>query len=517
MLLPLLLTLSSPSFAEGAAELPVLTLETATLLGVDILDPSVERILFTGRGTVDVTDPAGNLLGRFMSGETIVPTVPGAYRLRLSAEQIIDWDVTVLNPVQAGGRLFSEAWWLNGRGYTQADAFDGQLFVRVMDDAAGIDSVVAVRLGGWVGYRWQFLANSTGPEGGPTAGSQPSRTADAPPQHRIYLASPAASTHAMSSPSLLDASFEAAGTGGTFSATTGTPGTLHIACDTDGDGAIDPAGGTDLALAEQVGAGEVSLTWDGRVAGGTRWEGPLPDCTVWLAAGEVHLLGVDIETAWPGIQLHHEASAGGSLDPLTLRWNDAAVADAAVPSPDGNVAALASGPDGMLSGAATSPMEPGVGARGWGDFTESSRGNVAVLDTWAWIEAASIDIPGVDPEPEPEPDTGEAPDPDTGTVDSGDPEPPRNVVDPGYYGGTCSDLPVQGPRGSSACWPWVPVSAAVAAEDSVSQPRIGGLRPAQGRAASALPPPGTGWPRRRNARQAARQWAARRYSSRAAG
>ena len=35
MLLPLLLTLSSPSFAEGAAELPVLTLETATLLGVD--------------------------------------------------------------------------------------------------------------------------------------------------------------------------------------------------------------------------------------------------------------------------------------------------------------------------------------------------------------------------------------------------------------------------------------------------------------------------------------------------
>lgn len=452
-MLPLLLTLATPALAEGSDVLPSITVEEETVLGVDILDHTVERIRWEGQGSVRLTAPDGTDRGLLVDGDSYDPDQDGVWRVELTRDQLISWDLDVLDPVAPGGRVFSENWMLNARFYDERGAWSGTLYVRALDEGAGLDAVVAVRMDGWVGHRWQFLANSVGPTGAPTAGSFSEDDAAAAPEHRIYLDDPAAAAHTVPTPELLSAGFTQADgfNGGVFTIEAGGPGTAHIACDTDGDGATDPAGGTDLAWAVAVPAGTTEIEWDGAGPDGERWGGPIPDCGYWLATGEVHLLAVDIETAWPGIQLH-QADSSGALSPLQMRWHDHAVAESAVPSPDGDVAATASGPDGVTAGDASAPIEAGAGARSWGDFTELSRGNVAILDTWAWLESDGLTIEGTDPsdwgedtgEPEPEPDTA-----DTGVVDDAPKDEPAGI-ESGYFGGACSAVPA--PVGALAAW-----------------------------------------------------------------
>ena len=433
----LLAALTPTALAEGSDVLPGITLEAETVLGVDILDASVERIRWEGRGPVELTAPDGSARGPLVAGDTFTPDLDGTWRVRPTQDQLIDWDLDVIDPVSPGGRVFSENWQLNARFYDERGAWGGTLYVRALDAAVGLDSVVAVRMDGWAGHRWSFLANATGPIGAPTSGSVSTRDASAAPQHRIYLNPPTAAAHTAPTPVLNGASYErdASGTGGTFSIDAGTAGVAHIACDTDGDGVGDPAGGTDLAFAEEVAPGVTEIDWDGAGPDGLRLEGGLPECTVWLASGEVHMLAVDIETAWPGLQLH-QADASGALSPLVMRWNDAAVAETAAASPDGVVGALASGADGVASGDPASPITAGDGSRSWGNFTETSRGNIAVLDTWAWLEADSLTLPPVpeDVEDDPE-DTGPDEEPET---EEEEPKEDTPVYDAGFYGGACS-------------------------------------------------------------------------------
>src|SRR4051794_31297763 len=109
----LIATLARQASAEGTAELGVQSKMTnATIMGVDIINPAVETITWTGTGSVTVTNPSGASLGSFSSGQTITPTpgLAGAYLVKPTNSQTGAWDIAVNNPVKPGGRLFSTRW-----------------------------------------------------------------------------------------------------------------------------------------------------------------------------------------------------------------------------------------------------------------------------------------------------------------------------------------------------------------------------------------------------------------------
>ncbi|MCB9626268.1 MAG: thrombospondin type 3 repeat-containing protein [Sandaracinaceae bacterium] len=425
---------TSPALAEGSlgmgAELaPTQALRATTNIFVDVINPAVETFVWTGKGSVTVSDPLGATVGTFASGATITPTMSGSYKLDLLENQFdvdgngglvagtqVPWDVTLfVSGTPRDGRVYSFAWGFNTGGFNVASATNASFYARVPGGDSESFAVMELRTDGLAGFIFEVQGNSTGVRG-PNAGrSVPEVGNSAANEYQMYLNPPDDATYSFLGPQVRDFSFrgglETSGgvpacdefvsgdTRGEFTFTSNVVGSFHLVCDLNRDGRFDIVDSGDFLFLGAAVAGENRVAFDGLDNRGNPFPVGDHQCSVRLTVGEFHYVGRDIETSFRGLRMF-QVGANGSLTPLNMFWNDALVqANATVmPAPFPFVSASTSGPNGLNSGDPMAPpvplgetvVLPNANSRAWGDFVAvggsgTGKGNEAFLDTYTWL------------------------------------------------------------------------------------------------------------------------------------
>ncbi|MEQ1570398.1 MAG: hypothetical protein ABMA64_32485 [Myxococcota bacterium] len=379
---------TAAAWAEGSAELgPTQTLVAAeTALWLDILDPTVEQVVYTGGGTFSLTAPDGAAWGTYPSGEVVslVGGDPGAWAVALSDDPSGAWDLAVTGAT--GARLHSASWSVLAGGYGESDAFTGS-FYALLPTGPTSDVVVELRFEGLAGFGYAVAANATGVDGPDAGRSAPKAGHQVAPGFELYLGVPERAAFGSTPPTVTGASYAAGalacdrlapGAGAvTFDA--GTDAVAHLVCDLDGDGVFDDSGPERVAVAA-VAAGPATLPLDALPGAAP---GPVP-CVVSLGVGELHFVADDIETAYPGLRMF-AVDPGGARSGLGMGWDDALVHGADELLPDGQESLVTSGPARMDSGDPTAPAAANANARAWGRFDGTGKGNDGFLDTWTRV------------------------------------------------------------------------------------------------------------------------------------
>jgi len=395
---------------EGTAQLGTTqALRASTVLRVVVLDASVETIVWSGLGSVAVSDPAGLSLGTFSSGQVITPTTVGVYLLEPDTSQQVGtpWNVTVQNPVASGGRLHSLDWQFDAGSFAASAGTDASFYALVPGGTQGTDGVIELQLAGLAGYVYDINANPFGVDGAAGGRSVPAAGNTVTPQYPIYLQVPSVAAFGAGAPTVGGLGFEGATvaadvfgaplscgdvapgvSAGTFTFTSSLGGSSHLQCDLDGDGEFATVGGADLLLIGPAVAGANTVTWDGSDANGQPVAAGSYLCRVRVTVGEFHYVGRDIETSYPGMRLY-EVEANGARTPLVMYWDDADVQASAVSMANGVVGLATSGPAGLLPGPYGTTAVANVDARSWGNNTSGGKGNEAYLDTYTWLQAGA--------------------------------------------------------------------------------------------------------------------------------
>lgn len=443
-----LLLLPAAASAEGSLgpspELdPSQALRQTTVIRVDILDFTTETFVWTGRGGVQVTDPAGTAIGMFASGATVTPTMNGQYRLNLEDNQYATdamgnivlstrepWDVTVFSGgAPRDGRVWSFAWGFNTGSFDRTAGTNASFYARVPGGDSESYAVMELRTDGLAGFIFEIQGNSTGVAGVNAGRSVPEVGNRADNEYQIYLNPPDDASYTYLAPSVRDFRFQggtetpggvatcdefvAGESEGEFHFTSNVDGSYHLICDLNRDGLFDIVDDGDLLILGSAISGENIVPFDGLDNDGV----PIPpgdwQCLVRVTVGEFHYVGRDIETSFLGLRMF-QIRRDRSRVPLNMFWNDALVQANAItmPAPFAFIAAETSGPMGLNSGAPGDPVvplgevvvRPGANSRAWGDFvsvggTGTGKGNEAYLDTYTWLDealSAPITIHSVD-------------------------------------------------------------------------------------------------------------------------
>jgi outer membrane protein OmpA-like peptidoglycan-associated protein len=408
------------AFAEGSAQLGQNgRVQPDTALRVDIVDAASERIAWRGAGTLTIVAPDGvTPVAVLASGERtgdLSGFGPGAYELTLSEAQgqggaAADWDVSVTNaagnPAAAGqGRLYARQWNIITGDRGPAFALDTSFFALVPGGAPDTDAVVEVQFSGVNGNFHRIGMNSTGIDGRIDGRSGPENTGYTP-VFPLYLSPPAVRVGGALDPTLTEFRFRRAleqpdaatclqaqaGVGGFFEFDTNAEARYRIVCDTDGNGRADITDPDDLLLIGDTVPGRNVVPWNGAGNDGA----PVPvgryACEAFVTTGELHFLGQDIETAYPGIRIYESLEVGGGARPLAMFWDDSLCRDPDVAMPNGQQGLGQSGPDGILSGARNAVAVPNVSARSWGNFAnDGRRGGNEVSDTYVFSRISDRD------------------------------------------------------------------------------------------------------------------------------
>ncbi len=436
----------STALAEGSLGPELDTsqaLRETTDVFVDILDSSIETFQWTGRGGVDVYDPAGTLVGTFASGALVTPTMNGSYRLDLLQDQydvdsagsiirstIVGWDVTAfVSGVPRNGRVYSFNWAFNTGSFDQTSSTNASFYARVPGGDSESFAVMELRTDGLAGFIFEIQGNSTGVRG-PNAGrSVPEAGNSAANEYQIYLNPPDTASYTFLPPAVRDFRFQggletsggvltcdefvAGSSMGEFIFTSNVDGSFHIVCDLNHDGNFGLVDAGDFLILGSATNGENRIPFDGLDNNGNPFPIGDHDCVVRVTVGEFHYVGRDIETSFRGLRMF-QVRRDGSRTPLFMFWNDDLVQMNAVPmpAPYAFISAATSGPLGLDSGDPTAPpiplgetdIRPGANARSWGDFVSvggagSGKGNEAYLDTYTWLDEVTstpISIHSVD-------------------------------------------------------------------------------------------------------------------------
>jgi hypothetical protein len=403
--------------AEGTAELGGNgRMQNTTPLRVDIIDATTERIRWRGEGTLLVRSPTGVVVGTLANDETtgsLALTGPGAYELALGANQNgtetdpgqpgnASFDVGVVDEagdVVGTGRLFANLWnfVLGDRGPVRALEHS---FFALVPAATGTDSVVEVDFAGMNGNSQTFAMNSTGAAARNDGRSSPASANAATPQFPLYLNPPAVSRGGALTPTVTGLHFVASADGptcdtaaeaggGLFTFETDAVGVAHVTCDLDGDGIASLVGLNDLNLLASTTPGTNMIAWDGTNGHGGVVRPGEYRCKVFVSVGELHFLGVDVETSFPGMRMYEVKD--GEKTPLRMFWDDSLLPFDDVAMPNAAVGALTSGRDGVLSSPQAEAPIPNVSARSWGNFSANGkRGNDELTDTYTF-SGASLD------------------------------------------------------------------------------------------------------------------------------
>lgn len=400
----LLLLVGATAQAEGTDDFGTSQgLLSSTRLLVDIQDDD-EHFVFVGTGSIAVFGPDGADLGAYASGEAVAASAGvGTYSVTVSEDQPAgaEWDLSVAG---ATGRLSSQEWLFDAGSFDEVDAANASFFVLV-GDPLGASGVIELRFDGLAGYEYSVLSNRAGVRG-PNAGRSVRASGHAVvPEYRLYVNPPEIADYligptALSEPSFIGgpaacSALAPGSSGGEFVFDSTVLGTFQLICDTDQDSEFELIGGDDFVKIGAMSAGENRVSWDGVLRSGELLGPGEYSCIVRGNVGEVHWIGDDIETSFGGVRMF-SVSSDGARTPLSMHWDDGPIVDE--PSDElmfnGEASAVQSPAGGLDSGDPSQTAVPNstttVGnARGWGDFTNRSKGNNALLDTFGWIFATS--------------------------------------------------------------------------------------------------------------------------------
>ncbi len=396
------------SLAEGSEQLGSQDVLSSTAIYVDILDATQESISWTGTGSVDVYSPDGALVASLPSGQSTAVSSGGAHQVVLRSPQVGTWDLSVVDPVKPGGRVHSYHWYLDGNGYEEQHAVDTSFYSLVPAGGDDFDVVIEMLADGLVGYEWDILANQSGVDG-TGAGRSVDCATDTCDAYTIsdllpiYLGPPSVSEHAVLAPEVTDVGFSANVVGEAdcpyfyageseawFTFDSNVRGAYHLACDLDGDGVFDLSSDDDLSLNGAAVAGPNTVAWDGTDNAGDVVAAGDYTCSVTVTVGEFHFLALDIESSFQGLRLF-QVEADDTRVGLQMYWNDAEIQDQAVTMANGEKGLESPGDEGLWAGDYGDATEANDNARSWGNFTDTSKGNTNLLDTYAWIQAVSSD------------------------------------------------------------------------------------------------------------------------------
>jgi len=390
--------------AEGAAELGTSQgLVSSTLMYVDILDSTTERVFWSGTGSLTVYRPGGQVLGTIASGNYLnaFSGENGAYRVAVSQNQAVGtaWNISVrVETTERPGRLHSYSWNFNAGNFTEARSTNGSFYIIAEGGAPGHDTVVELKLDGLAGNVFDLSCNSTGINGVNAGKSVPIAGNSVSPEYPLYVNLPARANYNPITPTVTGFRFMNVIEGcnkvvpgeypGEFLFEVDVYGSYHIICDTNQDGLFDMTSQQDLLLVGNVEPGTNAVEWDGRNNAGVAIPFGTYDCRVRVTVGEFHYVARDVETSYEGMRIFM-VNADFTRTPLPMFWNDALVQANEVIMPNGQPGLVASGSSGINPGPYANPAVPNVNARSWGNFNTSglSKGNNAYLDTFAWVFA----------------------------------------------------------------------------------------------------------------------------------
>ena len=393
--------------AEGSAEIGTAArVQATTAFRIDIVQSAVETISWTGSGTLAIRRPDGTAVTTLTSGQTAsLVTLPnGAYQATMSASQTAAWDIAVNNPVSPGGRLWSQEWNFNSGTFAATGAQNTSYYALTPGGAVGRSAVVEMRFNGLQGNVYRVVANATGVNGPDAGSSVPSSGNSITPSYPLYINPPAIGTYDPVTPTLSGFAFQgvpsntcgfvgAGGSPGQFVfQTTGVGATYQIVCDLNGDGAYDVTDPGDLLLIGAASNGSNAVPWDGTDRNGMPVLPGSYDCRVQINVGEFHFLGEDIETAFLGMRIYAVGGASaGVRTPIRMFWNDDQVQanEGNMPAPTNAPGRARSPVGGMDPGPYGDAFVPNTNSRAWGNFTGSSKGNNAFLDTFSIVTSSS--------------------------------------------------------------------------------------------------------------------------------
>jgi hypothetical protein len=403
------------ALAEGTPQLGTNgRVQSSTNLRLDIVDASRERISWRGQGTLAITSPTGQAVATLASGATsnsLAAFGNGVYQLQLSNDQTTaNFDISVVdanngNATVSGGRLFAVQWNLFLNGREQANALNTSIFALVGGGAAGRDALLEVNFAGLNGNSHQLGMNSTGVRNRTDGRSGPNG-ASFVPEFPLYLSPPTVRQGGVLTPTVANLEWHSEadalscdlveqGVGGVFTLTTDVIGAAHVVCDLNDDGVASLVDPNDLSLIGSVTPGSVVVPWNGRRSDGTVVPAGDYSCEAFVTTGELHFLGLDIETSFPGLRIYDVAANGTTTTGLRMFWDDSLlpIADVNMPAPLNTPGLVTSGAAGMLSSPRSDTPIANSTARAWGNFSgDGRRGNQEVTDTWTFARASTRSV-----------------------------------------------------------------------------------------------------------------------------
>jgi hypothetical protein len=382
---------------------PDVLLLKETALTIDVQSTSNEQILFKGDGSADFYDPNGNYYTTLSGvGMSFIANQTGRWSVQLSEDQTVGWELGVVdnsNFDDINGRLASEEW----RIYANTDApFDGGFYARVDIDnpkKSGDSVLYKLDIHGISGDRISILANAYGGEDYPSWSIPDDLTAPKP-DYPLYLNPPEGEyidslilTNTDGSISFGNEQCKSVIPGYldvTFSLKLATDGIFVVGCNLNGDKELNVSGAEDLFLYNLGSAGPNSVSWGGYDALGTPVSPGTYSCAVGGFVAPINMLIGHASTAWPGVRFFHVDSSY-SLSSMEMYWNDFLLLEAlgdedGVEMPNGQLSdAYTTGPDGISSGSPLTGLVPDENAHGWGNYSDTSRGDMGWVNTWGFI------------------------------------------------------------------------------------------------------------------------------------
>ncbi len=373
-------------------------------LSIEILDPagaSVDTATLAD-GNVDCTANPFDAAA-LVSPHKYTTTQTGTYKIRLengsssagASSLFSRYDVSVTpdtatppDPTVAAGRLWAKRWEFSAGGFAETDATDADFFVLVPGGRPDTDYVWKLDLNKLAGYGYEILANDIGLDA-PFSGYSVVTPAYAPtvtPKFPVYVGYPAiANPRPVDPPVITDLRFidnagvdnsispsVTAGTedDGFFEFTSDVTGTYAITIDTSRDGLF---GMGDVLLLGNAVSGTNRIAWNGKDAAGNTVGLGTYSAQVEVRLGEYHFVAWDVETSGGGVDNGFTiflANSDGSTADTRLYWDDITYLPAGGPG-------TTTLPDGALS---STP----AGRHTWGNFSSTSLGNDAYIDTYVY-------------------------------------------------------------------------------------------------------------------------------------
>ncbi len=363
-------------------------------LTIEILDPadnSVDTLSLSDGNVSCSADPFDATA--LVNPHKYTTTQIGTYKIKLENTNFSGvfsrYDISVTpdittppDPTVAAGRLWAMGWVFDAGTFAQPGATDANFFVLVPGGRPNTNYVWKLDLNQLAGFGYEILANDVGVDSPYSGYSVSGAGKTVSPKFPVYVGYPVVANPRPVNPPVIsnihffddagqDSAISPSVTSGTqdsgvFEFDSDVSGTCAVTIDTNRDGQF---GAGDVLLLGGAVAGTNSIAWDGTDAEGSTVAPGTYSAQVVVRMGEYHFVAKDVETSGGGIDngfTIFRANSDGSTADTRVYWDDTSYLTGTTTLPDGALSSTS------------------VGKHTWGDFSSTSLGNEAYIDTYVY-------------------------------------------------------------------------------------------------------------------------------------